>query len=98
MMDRRTFLAGTLGGAAGLSLYGQGGKSIPPPRATRLTENLFLIEGAGGNVVAWMGSEGVVLVDGGLADRTSHLMTAVSGLPGAKPVKTLYNTHWHPDH
>ena len=80
----------------GLSLLrGQG--TAPSIAATPLADNLFLITGAGANVVARTGSEGVLLVDGGLSERSASLLQAVAALPGGKPVRTLFNTHWHPD-
>ena len=81
---------------AGLSLLrGQG--TVDPIGTTQLADNLFLLTGAGANVVARTGSDGVLLVDGGLAERASDLAQAVSALRGAKPVHTLFNTHWHPE-
>jgi len=64
---------------------------------TQLGDNLFLLTGAGANVIARTGSDGVLLVDGGLAERANDLAQAVAALPGAKPVRTLLNTHWHPE-
>jgi glyoxylase-like metal-dependent hydrolase (beta-lactamase superfamily II) len=94
--NRRNFLATTLGGFAGLSLLrGQG--TSGPVAATPLADNFFLLTGAGANVVARTGSDDVVLVDGGLAERATNLAQAVAALPGAKPVRTLFNTHWHPE-
>ncbi len=88
-------------GTAGLSLLnfqvllGQG--TSAPIATTPLADNLFLITGAGANVVARTGSDGVLLVDGGLAERSADLAKAVASLPGSKPVRTLFNTHWHPE-
>jgi len=48
-------------------------------------------------VVARIGSDSVLLVDGGLAERSASLLHAVAALPGGKPVRTLFNTHWHPE-
>src|SRR5271166_5676001 len=56
-----------------------------------------MLTGADANVVARTGSDGVLLVDGGLAERSESLLQAVAALPGAKPVGTLFNTHWHPE-
>jgi len=39
----------------------------------------------------------VVLVDGGSAATSEAILKAVAGLPGAGPVRTLFNTHWHPE-
>jgi cyclase len=88
-------LTGSLG-LAGLSLLkGQG--TSGSIASTPLADNLFLLTGAGANVVARTGSDGVLLVDGGLAERSADLLQAVAALPGSKPVRTLFNTHWHPE-
>lgn len=95
--NRRAFLTSALGGFAGLSLL-QGQGASGSIAATPLADNLFLITGAGANVVARTSSnDGVLLVDGGLAERASSLAQAVAALPGGKPVRTLFNTHWHPE-
>jgi glyoxylase-like metal-dependent hydrolase (beta-lactamase superfamily II) len=64
---------------------------------TPLGDNLFLLTGAGENVVARTGADGVVLVDGGLAENADALAQAVAALPNSRPVRTLFNTHWHPE-
>jgi glyoxylase-like metal-dependent hydrolase (beta-lactamase superfamily II) len=64
---------------------------------TQLGDNLFLLNGAGENVVAFTAADGVVMVDGGLAQNAAALAQAVAALPGSKPVRTLFNTHWHPE-
>jgi cyclase len=56
------------------------------------------ITGAGGNVVAVTGPDGVLLIDSGLEERSRDLMKAVEKLPGGQHVHTLINTHWHWDH
>lgn len=65
--------------------------------ATPLGDNLFLLTGAGANVVAYTGTDGVVMVDGGLAQNAAALAQAVAALPKGGPVRTLFNTHWHPE-
>lgn len=96
LASRRSFLTTTLGGVAGMSLL----RAQTPANAiaaTQLADNLFLLTGAGANVVARTGSDGVLLVDGGSAEYSANLLDSVSKLPGAKPVHTLFNTHWHPE-
>ena len=63
----------------------------------QLAENIYLLNGAGCNVIARTGAEGVVMIDGGLAQNASALAQAVAALPGGGPVRTLFNTHWHPE-
>jgi cyclase len=63
---------------------------------TQLGDNIFLLTGAGENVLAHTGADGLVLVDGGLVENADALAQAVAGLPNSGPVRTLFNTHWHP--
>jgi cyclase len=91
--NRRTFLKSALAGVAGVSRV-QAQRTI---LSTPLSDNVFLLTRAGANVVARAGADGVVLVDGGLAERAVDLAKAVFLLPGAGPVHTLFNTHWHPE-
>jgi cyclase len=49
-------------------------------------------------VVALIGPDGVLMVDGGLAERSSDLLKAIDRESGSRPVRTLFNTHWHPEH
>jgi len=95
-----------MGGAAGMVL------GLPVPRLAaagaqtpsrsagilRLSDELFVVAVPGEpNVVAHTGADGVVLVDGGTAGASDTLMKAVAGLPGGRPVRTIFNTHWHPE-
>jgi cyclase len=91
---RRTFLKTAAAGMAAAPLALAQGAKIT---STKLDENLYLLGGAGANVVARTGSEGVLLVDGGLAQNAAALAEAVGALPGGGPVRTLFNTHWHPE-
>ena len=58
---------------------------------------LNVIAGAGGNVVAWSGADGLVLVDTGLATSSAALVDTVTHISGA-PVKFVIITHGHADH
>ena len=58
---------------------------------------LHLLRGAGANVVAWAGADGVVVVDSGLAASAPQLLEALGRVsPG--PLRFVVNTHWHPEH
>lgn len=69
----------------------------PPLLQTPLADGLVLISGAGGNVLALRGSEGLLLVDGGHATRSAELLAAALKATGTRRLHTLFNTHWHPD-
>jgi cyclase len=108
--SRRQLLRAALGGAAGLALAGPArvlsaaqaqattGVSAPAPSSIRLAEDLFVVTMPGtGNVVAQAAGGGVVLVDGASSATSDLLLKTVTALPGGGPVRTLFNTHWHPE-
>ena len=101
--NRRDFIRGLAGGAAGFSLgahalKGLGRAQGTPIAATRLADDFVLVSGTGGNVLAVNGPDGTLMVDGGLPERSAALLEAVSAQPGAGDVEVLFNTHWHPEH
>lgn len=93
-LNRRHFL-GTLAGAAGASLCRA---QSSPLTATKLADNYIQITGAGSNVLAVIGSDSVLLVDGGDKEHSVELLKLVAEQSGGKPVQTLFNTHWHTEH
>jgi cyclase len=105
-LDRREFLNSTLWTAAGLPLCcaplgtrtaAAANSHEPGIAATPLTENIVLITGAGANVVAIKGSDGLTLVDGGLEKHSKELVKTALQATSTKRVTTLFNTHWHPE-
>jgi glyoxylase-like metal-dependent hydrolase (beta-lactamase superfamily II) len=96
-------LNAALHGAAGLTLFGSAAASAtaksrgPEIGATPLTDELTVFTGAGANVVALRGPDGLLLVDGGLEERSRDLLDVVFKQTGRKRVHTLFNTHWHPE-
>lgn len=68
-----------------------------PIVATPINDRLTLITGAGGNTVAARGTEGALLVDGGLPERSSELLKVVARATASRRIHTLFNTHWHPE-
>lgn len=109
MIDtRREFLRALLSGAAGLSftpftsrafaLAGAGQAPAPAPiTPMKLTERITVLSGAGGNVGLVTGSDGLLMVDGGLPNRAGDLANAIAAID-AKRVQVLFNTHYHGDH
>jgi glyoxylase-like metal-dependent hydrolase (beta-lactamase superfamily II) len=74
--------------------------------------NIYMLVGAGGNITASIGTEGVLLVDTGLENMAPKVLATVNrlgvelttkGLPNVnvgppKPIRIIVNTHVHPDH
>jgi glyoxylase-like metal-dependent hydrolase (beta-lactamase superfamily II) len=76
----------------------QAGPATAGEGIERLSDDLFVVRLPGeANVVAHTGASGVVLVDGASADGSAALLRTGEGLPGGGPVRTLFNTHWHPE-
>src|SRR5215472_460926 len=59
--------------------------------------NIYMLVGAGGNITAQVGNDGVLLVDAGLARMADKVLAAVKGLTD-KPIRYIINTHFHADH
>jgi glyoxylase-like metal-dependent hydrolase (beta-lactamase superfamily II) len=56
-----------------------------------------LFQGAGCNVVAIPGSDGALMIDGGLAANADALIVAVTRATNTTRIHTLIDTHWHPE-
>jgi cyclase len=96
---RRTFLKTATAGLAVVPYtFAQStGAQSANISTAQLGENLHLVSGAGCNILAHTGTDGVVMVDSGLARNAAALAHAVSALPKGGPIRTLFNTHWHPE-
>lgn len=103
LLSRRGVLKGALRSALGVSL-GLAGFRVPRAIAQSvdgvvdLGDGLYIVGTGQTNVLAAVADGGVALVDGGAADESAELLRRVADLPGAGPVHSLLNTHWHPDH
>src|SRR5215467_2184428 len=101
---RRHLLKTAMAGAAG-ALLGAPARRLAaaaqagaPASIQKLSDDLFVVTIPGeANVLAHTGADGVLLIDGASAGASDALMKAVAALPGAGPVHTLFNTHWHPE-
>ena len=59
--------------------------------------NIYMLVGAGGNITAQVGDDGVLLVDTGVAPMSEKVLAAVRSLSD-KPIRYIINTHVHADH
>lgn len=100
-IDRRNMLkvtlasvgAGAIGASLPFKVYAQSAVELT---VTRLSDNIVMISGAGGNVVAAKAGDGVVLVDGGLEAHVDDVLNLAASELGSDNFHTLFNTHWHP--
>jgi glyoxylase-like metal-dependent hydrolase (beta-lactamase superfamily II) len=66
--------------------------------STDLRDGLIQITGAGGNVVASAGRDGLLLVDSGSPNAAESLAALLTERFSVPTASALFNTHWHEDH
>jgi cyclase len=66
-------------------------------RVSTVAGNVYVLQGAGGNIGALVGADGVLLVDDESASMVDKLRAALRSITN-KPVRAVINTHYHGDH
>src|SRR6202047_5622050 len=91
-----------------LSLFAQQQQQQPPDlskvqvKVQKLSGNVYVLQSQGanagmGNIGAFVGDDGIVLVDSQLVELGPKIEAALKTISD-KPVKYVLNTHWHGDH
>ena len=68
-----------------------------PITTTKLYDNVFLLQGFGGNMALQTGPDGNVLIDSSFSTSVPKLREAIAAVSHDAP-DALINTHWHYDH
>ena len=78
--------------------------AAPPPdfskveiKTTDLGDNMYMLEGQGGNITVAVAKDGIIMVDGEFAPLHDKIKAAISIISN-QPIKYLINTHFHGDH
>jgi cyclase len=66
-------------------------------KATKINGNVYMLEGAGGNIGVSVGPDGILIVDDQFAPLAEKIKAALKTLGDGK-LKFILNTHWHGDH
>ena len=69
----------------------------PTISTERITDNLHVLFGNGGNILVSTGNDGVLLVDDQMPEAKNVILRAIRKL-GGRSVDYIINTHWHFDH
>lgn len=64
---------------------------------TQLSDHVYMLVGAGGNIGVSVGEDGVFVIDDQFAPLSKKILTAIKAISD-KPLNFLVNTHWHGDH
>jgi cyclase len=86
--------------------FAQQPAATPPPapdfskveiKTTDLGDNMYMLEGQGGNITVAVAKDGIIMVDGQYAALHDKIKAAISTVSN-QPIKYLINTHFHGDH
>ncbi len=66
-------------------------------KAKPVSQNVFMMEGSGGNIGVSVGTDGILIVDDQFAPLAEKIAAALKKLNPGK-LKFVLNTHWHGDH
>ncbi len=66
-------------------------------KATKVAGNIYMLEGAGGNIGVSVGADGILIVDDQFAPLAEKIRAALKSLGDGK-LKFVLNTHYHGDH
>ena len=91
---RREFLGTLVVGLTAAKAFAQPSQIA----VSKLTDNLALITGAGGNIVVLNQPDGLLLVNGSRPEMAADLMKFLSDQFKGQTVKAIFNTDWHLDH
>lgn len=104
-MKRASWLMGTMI-VAGMILTGEDCRAQQQQdyskvqiKVTKVSGNIYMLEGAGGNIAASVGEDGIVIVDDQFAPLAEKIQAALKNLGITdKSVRFVINTHYHGDH
>ena len=66
-------------------------------KAEKVTEGVYVLTGAGGNIGLSVGKSGTFVIDDQYAPLTDRILAAIRAIT-PDPVRFVANTHWHGDH
>jgi glyoxylase-like metal-dependent hydrolase (beta-lactamase superfamily II) len=86
-------------GSAWTAFTQQGGGLQPPPplALVKVADDLYSIEGSGGNVAVYLTDEGAIVIDDKFERNSDEILANVKKITD-KPVRYVLNTHHHGDH
>ena len=93
----KKFLLLTVSLLFAISAHAQTDWSKVEVKATKVAGNVYMLQGAGGNIGVSVGDDGILIVDDQYAPLADKIRAALKGI-GDKKLRFILNTHWHGDH
>ena len=81
----------------GSAVYAQGDFSEVKITTTHVAGNVYMLEGAGGNIGVSAGDDGLLMIDDQFAPLAEKIQAALRKI-NSGDLRFLLNTHWHGDH
>ncbi|MCB1674913.1 MAG: MBL fold metallo-hydrolase [Halioglobus sp.] len=82
-----------------LAALAQPATAPPSVTVTPIQGSLYLLQGKGGNVVASVGGDGILMIDDDYAEYAAAYHDALKSIAGTAGLpRFVVNTHWHFDH
>jgi len=78
--------------------FGQRDFSKVAIKEQKITENIYMLQGSGGNIMICIGVDEVLMIDSQFGPLSDKIKTKIQSLAGDKPIAYLINTHYHGDH
>ena len=66
-------------------------------KTTKLSDQVYMLKGSGGNIALFVGDDAIFMIDDQFAPLTPKILNAIKTITD-KEVNYLLNTHWHGDH
>ena len=67
-------------------------------KVTKVAGNVYMLEGAGGNIGVSVGDDGILIVDDQYAPMADKIRASLKEIGADKKLRFILNTHWHGDH
>jgi glyoxylase-like metal-dependent hydrolase (beta-lactamase superfamily II) len=80
-----------------LASNGQANLDTVRIRPQKITDQIYMLKGSGGNIGVLAGSDGVLMIDDQFAPLSAKITDAMANL-SPSPIRFLINTHIHGDH
>lgn len=96
-MTTKFFAAFAAVTALSTAAYAQRDFSNVEITTTKVTDSIYMLEGAGGNIGLSIGEDGAFVIDDQFAPLSDKILAAIAEVTN-QPVKFVLNTHYHRDH
>lgn len=97
LISRISFLSFFLAGCLTISISFAGKFDKVQIKAHPVSQTIYMLEGAGGNIGICAGEDGIFMIDAQFAELAERIEASLGEIHSGQ-LRFLLNTHWHQDH